>query len=178
MDIKTKVVTGKVRFSYANVWKPKSTNGGDERYGASLIIPKSDTKTIADIRAAAQAAIETGRVRFEDAELKELKLPLRDGDAERPLDEAYRNSFYINASSKDKPHIVDKDIKPITNESEFYSGCYGRASINFFTFNISGNRGVGCGLLNLQKLSDGERLTYRSSAEEDFKISGDENFLD
>jgi hypothetical protein len=118
MDIKTKVITGKVRFSYVHVRRPKSVNGGEERYGVSLIIPKSDAKTIADIRAATEAAIKAGWVKFEDAELKELKITLWDGDAERPFDEAYRNCFFINASSKEKPHIVDKDIKPIVNKRQ------------------------------------------------------------
>lgn len=174
---KTKVITGKVRFSYANVWEPKSINGGDEKYSVSLIIPKSDTKTINDIKAAIEAAKQDGKAKFGGKIPANLKLPLRDGDIDRPEDEAYKDSYFVNANSKDKPSIVDKNVKPIMDQDEVYSGCYGRASITFYTFNQNGNKGVACGLGNLQKLSDGEPLSGRSRAEDDFSSADDEDFL-
>ena len=97
-----------------------------------------------------------------------LKMPLRDGDEERPDNPEYANSMFVNCSSKIKPGIVDKDLNPIMSQDEFYSGCYGRASINFYAFNNAGNRGIACGLNNLQKLADGEALAGGASAEEDF----------
>lgn len=100
---KTKVITGKARFSYANVWEPKSINGGDEKYSVSLIISKDDTKTINDIKAAIEAAKQEGKAKFGGKIPANLKLPLRDGDIDRPDDEAYKNSYFINANSKDKP---------------------------------------------------------------------------
>jgi len=174
---KTKVITGKVRFSYANVWEPKSINGGDEKYSVSLIIPKSDTKTINDIKAAIEAAKQDGKAKFGGKIPANLKLPLRDGDIDRPEDEAYKDSYFVNANSKDKPSIVDKNVKPIMDQDEVYSGCYGRASITFYTFNQNGNKGVACGLGNLQKLSEGEPLSGRSRAEDDFSSADDEDFL-
>jgi hypothetical protein len=174
---KTKVITGKVRFSYANVWEPKSINDGDEKYSVSLIIPKSDTKTIAEIKAAIEAAKQEGKAKFGGKIPANLKLPLRDGDVDRPDDEAYKKSYFVNANSKDKPQIVDKNVKPILDQSEVYSGCYGRASITFYAFNQNGNKGVACGLGNLQKLADGEPLSGRSRAEYDFSSAEDEDFL-
>ncbi len=174
---KTKVITGKVRFSYANVWEPKSINGGDEKYSVSLIIPKSDIKTLNEIKAATEAAKQEGKAKLGGKIPANLKLPLRDGDIDRPDDEAYRNSYFINANSKDRPQIVDKNIKPILDQSEVYSGCYGRASIILFAFNTNGNKGIACGLGNLQKLSDGEPLSGRSRAEDEFSSFEDEDFL-
>ncbi|MEW8994426.1 DUF2815 family protein [Clostridium sp.] len=174
---KTKVITGKVRFSYANVWEPKSINGGDEKYSVSLIIPKSDIKTLNEIKAATEAAKQEGKAKLGGKIPANLKLPLRDGDIDRPDDEAYRNSYFINANSKDRPQIVDKNIKPILDQSEVYSGCYGRASITLFAFNTNGNKGIACGLGNLQKLSDGEPLSGRSRAEDEFSSFEDEDFL-
>lgn len=174
---KTKVVTGKVRFSYANVWEPKSINGGDEKYSVSLIISKDDTKTINDIKTAIEAAKQEGKAKFGGKIPANLKLPLRDGDIDRPEDEAYKNSYFVNANSKDKPSIVDKNVKPIMDQDEVYSGCYGRASITFYAFNQNGNKGVACGLGNIQKLSDGEPLSGRSRAEDDFSSFEDEDFL-
>lgn len=174
---KTKVITGKARFSYANVWEPKSINGGDEKYSVSLIISKDDTKTINEIKAAIEAAKQDGKAKFGGKIPANLKLPLRDGDIDRPDDEAYKNSYFINANSKDKPQIVDKNVKPILDQNEVYSGCYGRASITFYAFNQNGNRGVACGLGNLQKLADGEPLSGRSRAEDDFSSAEDEDFL-
>lgn len=174
---KTKVITGKVRFSYANVWEPKSINGGDEKYSVSLIIPKEDTKTINEIMAAIEAAKQDGKAKFGGKIPANLKLPLRDGDIDRPDDEAYKNSYFVNANSKDKPQIVDKNVRPIMDQSEVYSGCYGRASITFYAFNQNGNKGIACGLGNLQKLADGEPLSGRSRAEDDFVTSEDDDFL-
>lgn len=174
---KTKVITGKVRFSYANLWEPKSINGGDEKYSVSLIIPKDDTKTINEIKAAIEAAKQDGKAKFGGKIPANLKLPLRDGDIDRPDDEAYKNSYFVNANSKDKPQIVDKNVKPVLDQSEVYSGCYGRASITFYAFNQNGNKGIACGLQNIQKLTDGEPLSGRSKAEDDFTTIEEDDFL-
>jgi hypothetical protein len=177
MEHSIKVITGKVRFSYANVWEPKSINGGDEKYSVSLIIPKSDKKTIADIKAAIEQAKKEGASKFGGKVPANLKIPLRDGDIDRADDEAYKDSYFVNANSKDKPGIVDRNVKPIIAQDELYSGCYGRASITFYAFNQNGNKGIACGLQNLQKLADGEPLSSRSRAEDDFSTVDDDDFL-
>lgn len=173
----SKVVTGKVRFSYANIWEPKSINGSEEKYSVSLIIPKSDAKTIEEIQVAMEEAKQEGIAKFGGKIPANLKLPLRDGDIDRPDDEAYQGCYFINANSKDKPQIVDKKVKPILDPNEVYSGCYGRASINFYAFNQNGNKGIACGLGNLQKLEDGEPLSGHSRAEDDFEAYGEDDFL-
>ena len=109
--------------------------------------------------------------------LSVLKTPLRDGDAERPDDEAYADSYFINANSGTAPGIVDADRQPILDRSEVYSGVYGRASINFDAFNSNGNKGIACGLNNLQKIKDGEPLGGKSRAEDDFDTEEDDDFL-
>lgn len=181
--ILTKVITGpKTRWSYANVWDPKSINGGTPKFSVSLIIPKSDTATIKKIEAAIQAAYEEGESKLKGngksvPSLKVLKTPLRDGDLERPDDEAYANSYFINANSATAPGIVDTDCQPILDRSEVYSGVYGRASINFYAFNSNGNKGIACGLNNLQKIADGEPLGGKARAEDDFATDDDDDFL-
>ena len=179
----TKVITGvNTRWSYVNAWEPKSINGGAPKYSVSLIIPKSDTKTIEKIQAAIQAAYEEGQGKLKGngksvPALSVLKTPLRDGDAERPDDEAYADSYFVNANSGTAPGIVDADRNPIIDRSEVYSGVYGRASINFYAFNSNGNKGIACGLNNLQKIRDGEPLGGKSRAEDDFATEEDEDFL-
>jgi hypothetical protein len=179
----TKVITGKeTRWSYASVWEPKSINGGTPKFSVSLIIPKSDTTTIAKIKAAIKAAYQEGESKLKGngksvPPLSSLKVPLRDGDIERPDDEAYANAFFINANSTTAPGIVDADVNPVINRSEVYSGVYGRASINFYAFNSNGNRGIACGLQNLQLIKDGEPLGGKASAESDFATDEDEDFL-
>lgn len=179
----TKVITGvNTRWSYVNAWEPKSINGGAPKYSVSLIIPKSDTKTIEKIQAAIQAAYDEGQGKLKGngksvPALSVLKTPLRDGDAERPDDEAYADSYFINANSGTAPGIVDADRQPILDRSEVYSGVYGRASINFYAFNSNGNKGIACGLNNLQKIKDGEPLGGKSRAEDDFATEDDEDFL-
>lgn len=177
-----KVITGvDTRWSYANVWEPKSINGGTPKYSVSLIIPKSDTKTIAKIEAAIEAAYKEGEAKLKGngksvPALSVLKTPLRDGDAERPDDEAYKNAYFVNANATSAPGIVDADLNPILTRSEVYSGVYGRASITFYAFNSSGNKGIACGLNNLQKIRDGEPLGGKASAESDFATDDDDEF--
>ena len=179
----TKVITGvNTRWSYVNAWEPKSINGGAPKYSVSLIIPKSDTKTIEKIQAAIRAAYDEGQGKLKGngksvPALSVLKTPLRDGDAERPDDEAYADSYFINANSGTAPGIVDADRQPILDRSEVYSGVYGRASINFYAFNSNGNKGIACGLNNLQKIKDGEPLGGKSRAEDDFDTDEDDDFL-
>lgn len=180
----TKVITGPAtRWSYANVWDPKSINGGAPKYSVSLIIPKSDTKTVKKIQAAIQAAYEEGQSKLKGngksvPALSVLKTPLRDGDMERPDDPAYADSYFINANSATAPGIVDADRNPIMERSEVYSGVYGRASINLYAFNSNGNKGIACGLNNLQKIRDGEPLGGKSRAEDDFETDEDDDFLE
>ena len=178
----TKVITGvKTRWSYANVWQAKSINGSTPKFSVSLIIPKSDTKTVTAVKNAIQAAYEEGQSKLKGNSksvpaLTAIKTPLRDGDVERPDDEAYKDCYFINANSATAPGIVDAARNPIIEHSEVYSGVYGRASINFYAFNSNGNKGIACGLNNLQKISDGEPLGGKTRAEDDF-ADEDEDFL-
>ncbi|MCC8106425.1 MAG: DUF2815 family protein [Clostridiales bacterium] len=179
-----KVITGKdTRWSYANVWEAKSINGGTPKFSVSLIIPKSDTVTVGKIKAAIQAAYQEGQAKLKGngrsaPPLTALKAPLRDGDTERPDDPAYAGSYFVNANSTTAPGIVDADRNPILTRSEVYSGVYGRASINFYAFNSNGNKGIACGLNNLQKIRDGEPLGRKASAESDFATDDEDDFLD
>jgi hypothetical protein len=178
-----KVITGPdTRWSFANVWEAKSINGGTPKFSVSLIIPKADIHTVAKIKAAIEAAYHEGEARLKGngksvPPLSTIKTPLRDGDIERPDDPAYANSYFINANSAAAPGIVDADRNIIMTRSEVYSGVYGRASINFYAFNSNGNRGIACGLNNLQKVRDGEPLGGKTSAESDFATDDDEDFL-
>lgn len=169
---KTKVITDLVRFSYVNIFKSRSfSQGQDEKYSICLLIPKSDKKTLKKIKEAIDAAVAEGISKcWNGKKPANLKLPLRDGDDER-ADEAeeYEGMYFVNANSSNKPGIVDKDCNEILDQSEVYSGCWGRASINFYPFNSNGNRGVAVGLNNIQKIKDDEPLGgAHASAESDF----------
>lgn len=179
-----KVITGKdTRWSYANVWEAKSINGGTPKFSVSLIVPKSDKVTVEKIKNAIQAAYEEGQAKLKGngrsvPPLTAIKTPLRDGDTERPDDPAYANAYFINANSATAPGIVDADCNPILSRSEVYSGVYGRASISFYAFNSNGNKGIACGLNNLQKIRDGEPLGGKASAASDFATDDADDFLD
>lgn len=179
-----KVVTGKdTRWSYANVWEPKAIGeGSTEKYSVSLIIPKSDTVTIEKIKKAIEAAYFEGEAKLKGTSkvlpaLTAIKYPLRDGDVDRPEDPAYANAYFVNANSVTQPGIVDGALNPIIERQEVYSGVYGRASITFYAFNSNGNRGIACGLNNLQKLRDGEPLGSVSTPDQDFAAVESDDFL-
>lgn len=176
----TKVITGKVRASFVHVFEPQSINGSEPKYSCSLIISKNDKETIGRIREAIEEAKQNGVTKWGGKIPPNLKLPLRDGDIDRPDDPAYENSCFINASSLEKPGVVDRKRVPITDPLAVYSGCYIRASINFYPFNANGNRGVAAGLSNIQFWCDGEPLNGRVRAEDEFDAldaEDDEDFL-
>ena len=165
------------RISFANIWEPKAINGGDEKYSVSCLIPKSDKKTIARIQKAVEAAKEDGKTRKWGGKIPpNLKLPLRDGDIDRPDDENYEDCFFLNASSKDAPQVVDRKVNPVLDPMMVYSGCYCNVSVNFYAFNANGNRGVAAGLGNIQFVRDGERLSGKASA--DSYIDALEDYVD
>ena len=164
----TKVITGKVRASYVHIFEPNAIDGGEPKYSISLIIPKSDTKLIAFIEEAIKEAAETGKAKLGGKIPANLKTPFRDGDVDREDDEAYEDAYFINATSKTAPGIIDQNKIKLTDSSAIYSGCYVRASINFYAFNTNGNKGIAAGLNNVQKWADGEFLGGRAKAEDDF----------
>jgi len=167
------MITCEVRFSYLNAFEPKATPSGDMKYSVSLLIPKDDELGIKEIKAAINAAVQKGLDdnKFSQAQVKSLRLPLRDGDKEHEEGNRgaeYKGHWFINASSKNKPGIVDHEAKPLFDPDTFYSGCYGRADVNFFPYNQAGNRGIGVGLNNLMMTREGERLDGRQKAEDAF----------
>ena len=176
----TKVVTGEVRLSYAHIWKPVAiSEGQDPKYSVCLLIPKNDKKTLKKIKAAVDTAKENGKSMWGGKIPANLKTPLRDGDEERADQPEFAGHYFMNANSKMAPGIVDRNVEPILDSTEVYSGCYARVSVNFFPYNHAGNKGIGCGLNNIQKLRDGDYLGGRSRAEDDFDAwEDDEDFED
>ena len=160
---KTQITTGKVRFSYLNVFNPRSIEGGPEKYSTTLLIPKSDIATLKKIK----GAIEAARIAYNENNSKKplpanVKHTLHDGDGERPnggeFNPECKGHYVITVSSNRKPVLVYADKTPLTEQDELYSGCYGRAVLNFYAYDTNGNRGISAGLNGLMKLTDGEPL--------------------
>lgn len=171
-NIPTKITTKKVRFSYCHVWQPQEGDDGRKMYGVCVMIPKSDTETVAKIKKAIKQAQEEGKSKWGGKIPPNCKTPLRDGDTERDLEvnPEFAGHWFLNANSMHQPGIIDKDKEEILDTTEFYSGCYGRVSLNFYAYDSKGNKGIAAGLNNIQKLSDGEPLGGgRSSAQSDFE---------
>lgn len=160
----TQLTTGKVRFSYCNLFEPRSVDdGSDPKYSVTLLIDKKDSFTINKIKTAIAAAKQNWIENNDGKKLPaDLKTTLHDGDGARPSGDEFgpecKGCYVITVSSKNKPVIVDANKIPITDPAELYSGCYGRAIINFFVYNKAGNRGISAGLNGIMKLHDGEPL--------------------
>ena len=169
----TQVTTGPVRWSYVNVFSPRAQQEGQTpKYSICLLIPKTDTKTVKAIKAACEAARLASAAIFGGKVPEKLRLPLHDGDGEMPNGGEYgpecKGMYVLNASSLSKPGVVDRNVQPILDPTEVYSGCWGRVDLNFFAYNTNGNRGIGAGLNNLQKTRDDEALGGKSRAEDVF----------
>lgn len=186
--MKTQITTGKVRFSFCNLFTPKAAqDGAPEKYSVTLLIPKSDTATLNKCKDAIAAAKENYKTKHNGKGLPaNAKTTLHDGDKEKPSGGEYgpecKGHYVLTVSSNSKPTIVYADKTPITEPSEVYSGCYGRAVINFYAYDISGNRGVTAGLNGVMKLTDGEPLAggivTDADWDDDFEDYDDDDLLD
>lgn len=177
-----RVVTGKVRFSYVNLFKTrKDETTGRETYSVLILIPKTDTKTVSLINAAVESVKVDPKSQtvWGSKFLASFKLPLRDGDTERDTETSpeYKGHWFMNCNTTQKPEVVDADVQAIISEADVYSGCYGRVSVNFYAYKQNGGIGIAAGLNNAQKLADGEPLGNRSRAEDDFGPASDDDFL-
>lgn len=166
------VSTGIVRLSYASVWEAKAIDGdSDKKFSTAVLIKKDDKFTLDKIKAAIEHLKGEAKKKFGGKLPKNFKLPLRDGDEEKPDDENYAGHYFLNASSKRKPGIVKRvgeKLEDIDNEEEVYSGCYCRLGLNLYVFDVSGNKGIAVGLNNILKIKDGEPLAGGSKPEDDF----------
>ncbi len=173
----TSVRIGEVRFSYTAVFQPKKNDDGTpSKYGVCIIIPKEDTETVNLVKEAIDAAKQRGKLEKWGGKIPaNVKSCLRDGDIDREDDEAFAGCYFLNASSRNKPGVKvleDGVVSDALDEEDFYSGCYGAVTLDFFPYESSGNKGVGAGLNNVIKTRDGERLSGGRSADEDFADLG------
>ena len=180
----TKVITGKVRFSYVNIFNPmKNADGTDGKYGLTLLIPKSDTDTLNKIKSAMAEAREVFCKKNGATALPQKpNHTLHDGDGLKdsgePYSEECKGCYVIAVQSNQKPVIVDNMRNPITDPAEVYSGCYGRAAINFYGYSRNGKKGISAGLQSIQKLHDGEALGGARGSADDFADGfEDDDFL-
>lgn len=176
----TKVITGEVRLSYVHLFEPYSQDEDqDKKYSCAILIPKSDKDTLKKIRRAQKAAAEAGKdAKFNGKIPDNLYTTLRDGDEDADLDRnpEYAGHYFMNVNSTNPPGIVDRQVRPILDSSEVYSGCYARVSINAFAYSTKGNKGISFGLNHVQKLRDGDFLGGRTRAEDDFDALEDDDY--
>ena len=176
----SRITTGKVRFSFVHVFQPyAAVDGAEPRYSVTILIPKNDKATFDAIKKAMEATLaDAVSSVFGGQRPANPALPLYDGDGLRPNGEEFgpecKGHYVMTAASKQPPEVVDASCQPIISESEVYSGCYGRISLNFFAYNKAGRKGIGCGLGNVQKLEDGEHLGNRTTAAQDFGAAASE----
>ena len=166
-----KVIFGPVRLSYTHLFNKYNPDGdsADGKYMTNALIPKKEKETVKAIQEAIENAKKAGVVsKWGGKEPKKLDMPLRDGDTDKEDDVEYEDHYYVNAKSKTRPGVIDRDKSPIVEEDEMYSGVWAILSVTFYAYDVSGNRGVACGLNNVMKYKDGERMGGRSSAESDF----------
>jgi len=172
----TNIRIGEVRFSFVNVFAPRANKDGTPgKYDCCILIPKTDKVAIKMIEDAIAAAELAGKEKGIKLPAKH-KTPLRDGDEEHPDDDSFAEMMFMNAGSKNKPGVrvlENGQVAEALDAEDFYSGCYGAASVNFYAYNQDVNKGIGCGLNNVIKTRDGEKLSGGRSADEDFDDLGD-----
>lgn len=170
-----KCLTPKFRASFAHVFRPQPAQeeGKDPKYGITMLFDKGED--LSKLKAAAKEALVEKWGADKTKWPKNIRLPFRDQE-EKDFDGYVPGAIFVNATSKQRPGLVDQHVNDIIDETEFYSGCYARASIRAFAYDTKGNKGVAFGLNNIQKLADGEPLGGRTRPEDDFEPSGDDPF--
>ena len=174
MSEKTKVITGTVRLSYAHIWEPYGKKDDGKKYSAMLLIPKDDTETLLNIKEAVEAAYIEGSERLKNKGAKvapslgAIKTPLHDGDEEHPGEELYAGMMYLNAGNRYPVKVWNSEGEQIEDHDEIYSGCYVKASIEFYAYNTEGGKGIAASLRQIMKVSDGEKLGGDGSVTNDF----------
>lgn len=174
----TKLITGKVRLSFAKVWEAEADDYGNLWFSTAILIPKEDKETLRKYKAIIEVLKKQAEAKYGGKLPKDFHTPLRDGDEEaEEKGDAYVGHYFFNAKSKNRPGIskpVGKDgngktkFQDITDTTEVYSGCYARVSLNFYLFDTKGNKGIAAGLNNIVKVQDGDFLGGRSSVNDDF----------
>jgi hypothetical protein len=153
-NTKVKLVTGLVRFANVHIYRAMSpVKGVSAKYSLTLIIPKSDIKTINSINLAFAEVFRMNQNVFSGKLL--IPFGLKDGDAQTDSS-TYSDYYYLSTSSSEKPGIVDHDLNPLIGSNDLCDGCYGRASVTLFAYSRNGNAGITAGLNNVQKLKDPE----------------------
>lgn len=166
------------RFAYVCCFRPGTQFGGTQKYSISAVISKDDVETIKKVEEAIEYVKEKGIEKWGGRIPNKFYVPLHDGDEKKPDNPIYRNSFYINAKSKEAPQVVDKNVLPIVDQTEVYSGCYGNVSIVFYPYSYGGSKGIAAWLGNIQKISDGEPFGGRILAKDEFLPVDKEDFLE
>jgi hypothetical protein len=167
-----KIVTGKVRSSYVNVFEKRLNElSGKEEYSMMILIKKDDKETLQKINAAIEDAVSQKwpKLTVKDIKAKAEHWPLRDGDEEKDGVEPYGGHYFMNLKTQQKPGIIDKNRQEILDPSDFISGDYCRVSINSSAYEKAGKKGVSFYLNNVQFLEKGEPLSSVSRAEDDFQ---------
>lgn len=159
-----KVLTPEFRVSFPAVFKAKSFEGQEPKYSITMLFDKKADLT--GLKKAIQAAAVEKWGEDKAKWPKNLRTPLRDGD-EKELD-GYAGHYFVNASSKQKPGLVNQKVEPIISEDDFYAGCYARATLQAFAYDTAGNKGVSFGLQNIQKLRDGDTFSGRRRPSDEF----------
>ncbi len=170
------ITISEVRLSYCNVLKPSARPGQDAKYSATLLIPKTNTAAKAALDQAINAAIEKGiGAKWNGQRPPRIDICLHDGDGPRPSDGApygpeCRGMWVLTASASEdhKPFVVDGSLNPIIDPRMMYSGVWANVCISFYAYNSNGKKGIGCGLVGVQKLRDDEPLGSTVTAESVF----------
>lgn len=163
-----KLTTPEFRVSFPAVFEAKLNQlSGNNEYSIQMIFDKS-----ADLTALKKMAQLAAKEKWGDNLPAKLRSPFRNGDeyndtADNPRQEL-EGKIFVNCKSKQRPGLVDGSLNAIIDQNEFYGGCYARATVRPYAYDQKGNRGVAFGLLNIQKLRDGEPFSGKLKAEDDF----------
>lgn len=175
--METTVITPKFRVSYPSVIEARENKlSGKEEYSLTALFPKGTDLSALEkaVKAAAQKKWGADPKKYP----KNLRLPFRKQEEKAKVDDETgetsmpdgheAGAIFINLKSPKKPGLIGPSKKKIEDETEFYAGCWARAQVNAYAYEVRGNAGISFGLQNVQKVGEGEPLSGRMRAEDAF----------
>lgn len=171
---KKTIVTPIFRVSFPHVFEARAgMDGGEPKFGLTAVWnPATFSAKDKERWNAMKALADDMSVSKFKKKIKDLpdnfKKPVRKGEEKEGLDGFGPGLLFANLTTKFKPGLIDKDKIEIIDQTDFYPGCYARATITCYAYENKG-KGVAFGLMNIQKIADGARLDSRTDAAGDFE---------
>jgi len=161
------ILTPEFRVAFPNVFQPNEKG----KYGLTMLFDKNNFNAAPFQEIIKEILEQVQTVYYKGGPIPQgiRRSPIKDGDLPNSNGNVFFAGYYsAGTTSNFQPGVVDHNVQPIINQGEFYAGCYARAKVHAYWYDVDGNKGIGFSIGNIQKTRDGERMGGGRNAVDDF----------